>query len=144
MDEAEYFEAFRDFFADVKEEKNFLNFLDVELIEVKRGHVELHVPTQPYLFNPAGVVHGAVTAGLVDMACGLSIRAELGPPRTSSFQTVDLNVSYVRPATEDLHVEGSVVRAGEHLGVGRAEVRSLAPDETEKTVVSGQATYYYD
>lgn len=144
MDEDEYFEAFRHFFEKIQENKNFLNFLDVELVDVDRGSVELHVPSNPYLFNPAGVVHGAVTAGLVDMACGLSIRAELGPPQRSSFQTVDLNVSYVRPATEDLHADGSVIRAGQHLGVARAEVQSEAPDGSRKTVVSGQATYYYE
>jgi len=121
-DEDAYLEAFQSFFREARKEKNFLNFLDARLTGVQPGRVELYVPSSPYLFNPGGVVHGAVTAGLVDMACGLTIRSELGPPARSSFQTIDLNVSWV----------------------ARAEVQSDAPDGTRKTVVSGQATYCYD
>lgn len=143
MDEDTYLESFRSFFDQVREEKNFLSFLDVELKDARRGQVQLFVPSNPYLFNPADVVHGAITAGLVDMACGLSIRTELGPSTKESFQTIDLNVSYVRPATNDLWAYGEVIRAGNHIGMARTEVKSQAPDGDKKVVASGQATYSY-
>ncbi len=144
MDDDAFLNTFRQFFEEARQNENFLSFLDAELLDVDRGHVELYVPSDPYLYNPGGIVHGAVTAGLVDMACGLSIRSDLGPEQSSSFQTVDLNVSYIRPATEDLYAEGKVIRAGDHIGVARAEVKSDAPDGERKVVVSGQATFFYE
>lgn len=85
--------------------------------------------TDPSMANPLGIVHGGVTAALVDTCMGVACSAQCGGAATP---TVTMTVNYARPVPLDaeLRVRTRTVRVGTASGQLWAEV-SLAerPDE---------------
>ena len=79
--------------------------------------------------NPLGIVHGGVTAALVDTCMGITCAAQSGGMPTP---TITMTVNYARPVPLDaeLRVRTRTVRVGTASGQMWAEV-SLAerPDE---------------
>ena len=88
-----------------------------------------------------GNVHGGVAATLIDTASGFALRSTFEDPEAARLTTTDLNVSYLRPATDDLRVEADVLRAGGSMGVTDATVSSVAPDGEETDVAVGRTSY---
>lgn len=120
----------------------FLSWLGLSVETVADGRVVFAVPYDEKLANPAsdGVVHGGVTASLVDTASGFALRTTFDDPATAQLTTTDLDVSYLRPATGDLQVEAEVIRAGDSMGVTDALVTTDHDGET-KDVAVGRTSY---
>ncbi len=110
------------------------------LEEVERspeGRVRLRLPyRREWLVTqtPAPMIHGGLSALLLDAAANLAVMAATG----REVSTVDLRVDYLRPAPAgDLLAEGTVLRAGSLLAVADAVVK--APDG--KVVAAGRGTF---
>jgi len=125
------------------EEHGFLSWIGLEVLEAETGRVLMRVPYDGKLANldDGGTIHGGIVAALIDTASGHVLRTTFEDPESVRMATVDLNVSYVRPARNDLTATATVVRAGESMGVTDVTVRSTAPDGQEKTVAVGRTTY---
>ena len=130
---------------DIVERHGFFSWLGVELEAVEHGRAVLSVPYDEKFTNlvPGGEanIHGGVAATLIDSASGFALRTTFENPERAGLTTTDLNVSYLRPATDDLTVEAEVVRAGGSMGVTDATVSSIAPDGEEKAVAVGRTSY---
>ena len=89
--------------------------------------------TDPSMSNPLGIVHGGVTASLLDTCMGVTCSAQCGRAATP---TVTLTVNYVRPVPLDaqLRVRTRTVRIGRTTGQLSAEVFPAGrPDEVLAT-----------
>ncbi|MFB6070042.1 MAG: PaaI family thioesterase [Halanaeroarchaeum sp.] len=132
-------------FASFVESHGFLSRLGVEFDEVSTGRVTMRVPYDETLTNPrrtgAASVHGGVAATLVDTSSAFALRTTYEDPATASLTTIDLDVSYLRPATGDLIADAEVVRAGGRVGVTRVLVESETPDEGVAPVAAGMTNY---
>jgi acyl-CoA thioesterase len=75
----------------------FDEFLGFEYKRVDDNNLQLRLPVQDLIVNSAGVVHGGVISSLADVAM-----SNLIPANENGIQrilTVDLNVSFLKPAT---------------------------------------------
>jgi len=133
-----------DLMAAFVEAHGFLSWLNLEVEELERGRIVMSVPYDEKLVNPGsqvGSIHGGVAASLIDTASGFALRSTFDDPTTGSLATTDLNVTYLRPATDDLRVEAEVLRAGDSMGFTDTLVTSVAPDGDEKEVAVGRTSY---
>ena len=137
--------AERDQLEAVIDQHGLFAWLGLEIETIEHGRVVLGVPYDEKFTNlvPGGEenVHGGVAATLVDSASGFALRSTFDEPEKATLTTTDLNVSYLRPATDDLTVEAEVVRAGGSMGVTDATVSSIAPDGERKAVAVGRTSY---
>jgi uncharacterized protein (TIGR00369 family) len=73
--------------------------LGYDVAEAERGRVLVTlVPTDAHL-NPAGTVHGGLTATLLDSCMGLAIQSTL--EKDFSQTTLEFKISLVRPITPE-------------------------------------------
>lgn len=94
---------------------------------VEHGRVVFRAPTRGDFANPMGTLHGGIAATLLDSAMGCAVMSTLPPG--AGYATVDLHVTYLRPAGLDgvvLRAEGTAVHTGGR--VATAEGRLTDPD----------------
>ena len=96
---------------------------DVTLVEEDgpAGSLLFACHTDQSMSNPMGIVHGGITAALLDTCMGVTCSAQCGRAATP---TVTLTVNYVRPVPLDaqLRVRTRTVRIGRTTGQLSAEV----------------------
>jgi uncharacterized protein (TIGR00369 family) len=97
--------------------------LGYDVAEAERGRVLVTlVPTGAHL-NPAGTVHGGVTATLLDSCMGLAIQSTLD--KDVSQTTLEFKISLVRPITPEtgeVRAEGKVLNCGRRIGTAEGRV----------------------
>jgi uncharacterized protein (TIGR00369 family) len=135
----------RDRLEAIVDEHGLFAWLGLEIEAIEHGRVVLRVPYDEKFTNlvpgSEANAHGGIAATLIDSASGFALRSTFDEPDEAALTTTDLNVSYLRPATNDLTVEAEVVRAGGSMGVTDATVSSIAPDGEEKAVAVGRTSY---
>lgn len=123
-----------------------LSWLGVELESVTEGELVMTVPFSEKVALSAdtpgmgGTAHAGVLATLVDMA-GEVLRTKVDSPESTVLATTDLDVTYLRPVTDDIRVVGVPVRVGSSVAVSDVSITSSAPDGTVKQVVVGRGSY---
>lgn len=133
-----------DAFQEFIDRHGYLSWLGLTVEHAERGRVRMRVPHDEKLLNPSegqASVHGGITATLVDTASGFALRTTFDDPAAASLTTTDLDVSYLRPATDDLTVEAETERAGDSVGVTSVTVSSEKPSGEPADVAVGRATY---
>lgn len=96
--------------------------LGYDVVEVSSGRVAIAAePTAAHL-NPAGRVHGGLSATLLDSCMGLAVHSTLD--KGFGQTTLEFKISLVRPLTPEtglVRAEGSIVFRGRRVGtaVGR-------------------------
>ncbi len=127
------------------DEHGFLSWLDLAVETIEPGHLVMRVPYDEKLANRSpgaeGHVHGGIASTLVDTAGGVACRTALDDPVGGGAATIDLNVSYLRPAVGDLVADAEVVRVGSTVGVATVTVESDTPDGERKPVAEGRGSY---
>ncbi len=117
-------------------------FSEIRLVSAVDGRIVAHLPLTNVHINSKKILHGAVSATLVDWAGGMAI-ASTGREKTGV--SVDIHVSYVSAAKEGdtLEVEAWVNRAGKTLAYTAVEIRKLGDGGRKGPVVaSGSHTKY--
>lgn len=123
------------------EQYPLFEWLGVGVEAVEPGRAVLAVPFGERVVNVSGeVMHGGITATVIDTASGIALRTAFEDPASASLTTTDMNVRYVRPVRDDVRVEADVVRAGESVGVTEAVVTTVHEGE-RKVVATGGTTY---
>ena len=113
----------------------FLKRLGSHPEEAREGFVRVVCPIDPGHANFIGLVHGGVTAALIDMAGGAASMTLLKPGQT--LVTTDLTMRFLNAAPGDtarLEATGTVTYRDERKAVVAAEVR------TDTGVVVAQGT----
>jgi uncharacterized protein (TIGR00369 family) len=97
--------------------------LGYDVTEAERGRVVVAlVPTREHL-NPAGTVHGGLTATLLDSCMGLAVQSMLD--RGVAQTTLEFKISLVRPITPEtgqIRAEGMVLNCGRRIGTAEGRV----------------------
>lgn len=97
--------------------------LGYDVAEAERGRVLVTlVPTGEHL-NPAGTVHGGVTATLLDSCMGLAIQSTLDKDVRQT--TLEFKISLIRPITPqtgEIRAEGKVLNSGRRIGTAEGRV----------------------
>ncbi|NOJ43372.1 PaaI family thioesterase [Bradyrhizobium australiense] len=97
--------------------------LGYDVAEAERGRVLVTlVPTDEHL-NPAGTVHGGLTATLLDSCMGLAIQSTLD--KEVSQTTLEFKISLLRPITPqtgEIRAEGKVLNSGRRIGTAEGWV----------------------
>ncbi len=81
--------------------------------DLSEGRVVFAVEPAEYHYNPIGMVHGGLAATLLDSALGCAIHSTL--PAGTGYNTLQLNINYVRPLstkTGVVYCEGKVIHSG--------------------------------
>jgi len=111
----------RKYAADVLHSLPFAKLIGMRLADLKSGEATLTMDMRDDLQQPSGILHGGVTATLIDTAMAFAMRTLVPPDQQTA--TIDLTVHYLRP-----HIEGTiecrarVVRAGKRIFTISADV----------------------
>jgi uncharacterized protein (TIGR00369 family) len=109
----------------------YLKASSVEIVSAEPGAVTLKVAKKPELLQFNGFFHGGVIAGLADHAAGAAVTTSLPADRIGV--TVDLHVSYLRPASGDcLVARARAVSVGQTICVAQVEVFTPAENGEER------------
>jgi uncharacterized protein (TIGR00369 family) len=97
--------------------------LGYDVIEAESGRVVVAIdPTSDHL-NPAGTVHGGLTATLLDSCMGLAVQSTL--EKDMSQTTLEFKISLLRPITPEtgtIRAEGVVLNRGRRIGTAEGRV----------------------
>ena len=127
-----------DFFPD----GTFNDWVGLRVEEYSDGEVVLAVDYEGFKRNPGDVMHGGVTATLVDVAGGVAIGSTVEDREDRPFMaTTNLDINYLRPVTDTAYATAAVVRVGSSTAVARVDVESTTPDGERKQVAIGTVTY---
>ncbi|WP_059104728.1 PaaI family thioesterase [Shouchella shacheensis] len=101
------------------------------------GTFEMTLPIHPLIYNPLEIVHGGITATLLDSAMGALVDVQL--PASKTAVTSQLNIHYIRPGT------GSLLRCVArvaHAGSKQFVVEGDVYDDREKLVAKATGTFF--
>jgi len=99
----------------------FNRTLGIRVASRHRDGVTIELPIRPEFMNKAGVLHGGVSATLVDAAVGIAIGHHFGGSRPAT--TVELKINYFLPVSGSKVVARShLIRIGGTVVVGRVDV----------------------
>jgi uncharacterized protein (TIGR00369 family) len=97
--------------------------LGYDVTEAERGRIVIAlVPTDAHL-NPAGTVHGGLTATLLDSCMGLAVQSTLD--QGTAQTTLEFKISLLRPITPEtgpILAEGRVLNCGRRIGTAEGRV----------------------
>ena len=114
----------------------FAHLIGIELGEFEHGAATLHLAVRDVLRQNRGVVHGGVTASLIDTASAFAILTLLEPGQSTT--TIDLTIHYLRPLLNGrATARARVLRAGRRLIVVNVEVS----DEEGNLVATALTSY---
>ncbi len=99
----------------------YARLLGLELGEIDRGAVSIHLEVRDDLRQNQGVVHGGAVASLIDTAAAFAVLTQL--ETNERVTTTDLTIHYLRPAGSGrLTARARIVRSGRRLFVLSVEV----------------------
>jgi len=92
----------------------------MHLVDISPGEAVLAFEMRDQLKQPHGILHGGITATLIDTAMAFAVVTELAEGEKAS--TIDLTIHYLRPHTEGtVTCTAKVVRAGKRIFTLSAE-----------------------
>lgn len=97
--------------------------LGYDIVEASNGRVIVTAMPNAEHFNPEGIVHGGLSAALLDTCMGLAVHSTLGKGFGST--TLEIKVSFLRPITEEtglIRAEGIVLKSGRRVGLAEGKV----------------------
>ena len=99
----------------------FAKLIGMRLADLKPGEATLTMEMRDDLQQPSGILHGGVTATLIDTAMAFAMRTLI--PLDQNTATIDLTVHYLRPHLEGtIECTAKVVRAGKRIFTISADV----------------------
>jgi len=97
--------------------------LGYDVVAAEKGRVVVAVEPSDAHLNPAGTVHGGLTAILLDSAMGLAIQSTL--EKGFAQTTVEFKISLIRPITPEtgrITAEGRVLNCGRRVGTAEGRL----------------------
>lgn len=119
----------------VIKENLYMQFLGVELLELREGYSLARMKYKKELLNPYGMIHGGSLYSLADIVAGIA--ACMGGHYVT---TVSGSMNFLLPAdeTEYVYCEARQLRMGRHLAVFDVKLK----DDRENVLDSGEFTYF--
>jgi len=114
----------------------FAKLIGMKLVDLKPGEAAVQIEMRDELRQPHGILHGGVTATLIDTAMAYAVITCLTEEEKAS--TIDLTVHYLRPHSEGAFTcTAQIVRAGKRILTVSAEVYN----EQGKQIATALSTY---
>ncbi|HUR96997.1 MAG TPA: PaaI family thioesterase [Pyrinomonadaceae bacterium] len=114
----------------------FAKLLGMRLVDIRPDEAIVEIEMRDDLRQPSGVLHGGVTATIIDTAMAFAVRAHLEDHEYTA--TIDLTVHYLRPHTSGKIIcTAKCVRAGKRIFTLSADVKN----EEGKLIATGLSTY---
>jgi len=114
----------------------FAKMIGMRLVHMRPNEAVIEIEMRDELRQPSGVLHGGVTATLIDTAMAFAVITRLAEDERAS--TIDLTVHYLRPhTTGTITCTGKVVRAGKKIFTVSADV----VNEQGKLIATALSTY---
>lgn len=106
---------------------HFMNWLKPILISAERGELHCSYLVRKEMTNPYGILHGGITAGIIDDLIGATVYT-LG--LSARYTTVNNNIDYFAPASEGdlITAKTSIVKQGRAIINLQCEVFLPAKD----------------
>ena len=142
-DQAGMERAFRGYFVDASREfaGQFNTMLGTELYECDYGTktVTLVMEPKPWMGNPMGILHGGVTASVLDMTMGLLCRYFSGGHMTP---TISMGVQYLRSGSLDkkLYIKAELTKPG--MSICYATGKLWAEGSVDRLIATSSGSYY--
>ena len=115
---------------------SFAKLIGMRLVELRPDEAVISIEMRDDLRQPSGVLHGGVTATLIDTAMAFAVRTRLAIDEATA--TIDLTIHYLRPhITGTFTCTAGIVRAGKRIFTVSAEVHN----EDGKLIATGLSTY---
>jgi uncharacterized protein (TIGR00369 family) len=96
--------------------------IGVQIDEIDRGRVRMHLPLRQELLAPNGYLHAATVVALADSACGYGCVASL-PEGATGFTTIELKTNFLATALDGtLSCESRLVHGGRTTQIWDATV----------------------
>ncbi|GAE33824.1 PaaI family thioesterase [Halalkalibacter akibai] len=109
----------------------------IETRFLENGDFEVVLPIQPLIENPLKMVHGGMTATLLDTAMGSLVNQSL--PQDLAAVTAEMNVHYIKPGVgKFLRCVASLSHQGKQLCVTEAKVYS----DQNKLIAMATGTFF--
>lgn len=129
-------EAQKEYAANSLHSLPFAQLIGMRLVDLKPDEAVISIEIRDDLRQPSGVLHGGVTATLIDTAMAFAVRTRLEPAAATA--TIDLMVHYLRPLVQGKAIcTGKVLRAGKRVFTVSADVHN----EEGKLIATGLSTY---
>lgn len=114
----------------------FAKLIGMKLVDICPSEAVVSVDMRDDLRQPFGILHGGVTATLIDTAMAFAVRTYLEDTEASA--TIDLTVHYLRPHTDGTATcTARVVRPGKRIFTVSADVHN----EEGKLIATALSTY---
>jgi uncharacterized protein (TIGR00369 family) len=97
--------------------------LGYDVVAAEKGRVVVAVEPSDAHLNPAGTVHGGLTATLLDSCMGLAVQSTLD--KGFAQTTVEFKISLMRPITPEtgrITAEGRVLNCGRRVGTAEGRL----------------------
>lgn len=119
----------------VMKNNSYMQFLGIEMVEMKEGYGLGRIKYKEELLNPYGMLHGGSLYSLADIVAG-SVACMCGYFVT----TVSGTMNFLLPAvkTEYVYCEAEQLRMGRHLAVFSVRIK----DDNGKILDSGEFTFF--
>lgn len=115
---------------------SFAKLIGMKLVDLRLDEAVISIEMRDDLRQPSGVLHGGVTATLIDTTMAFAVRTRL--PIHESTATIDLTIHYLRPhLTGTFTCTAKIVRAGKRIFTVSADV----VNEDGKHIATGLSTY---
>ena len=117
----------------------FLEFLGVVPEYAKDGRSRMWVDLRPELENSFHAAHGGLLMTLLDVAMAAAARSSIGHPsgepaiHHSGAITIDMTVSFMRPSSGRIVVEGTVLKTGKSINYCEAVILNEDGEVTAKS-----------
>lgn len=112
------------------------SLLGIELVDLRPNEAVMKIEIRDDLRQPNGVLHGGVTASLIDTAMAFAVIPLLKPGESTA--TVDLTIHYLRPhAAGPAVCTAKIIRAGRRFFTVSADVTG----ENGKLIATAVSTY---
>jgi uncharacterized protein (TIGR00369 family) len=112
----------------------FLDFIGVIPEYAESGKSRIRVDLRPELHNSFQVAHGGLIMTLLDFAMAAAARSM--HEQALGMITIDMTVSFMRPSTGILIVEGKLLKSGKTVNYCEAEALNEAGEVTAKSLGS--------
>ncbi len=119
----------------VMKNNSYMQFLGIEMVEMKEGYGLGRIKYKEELLNPYGMLHGGSLYSLADIVAG-SVACMCG----CFVTTVSGTMNFLLPAvkTEYVYCEAEQLRMGRHLAVFSVRIK----DDNGKILDSGEFTFF--
>ncbi len=102
----------------------FLSLLGIEDVEIARGRASFRLRVEEKHLRSLGILHGGVTAALLDTALGVAGASHAPPDHHAVTMQLNIHFTRIARAGAELLATGEALHAGKTTAVCRGEVRT--------------------